>query len=158
MFDRVVAAEKNLQRQIDFVARADHKLEIALGALIVIGSALFFAIKNIWSASSFIPPVLLFSTFCLIVSILLWLSAYNPRLAGAKGSLIFFDHIAGLSRTEFIKNWKMLTEENYEEDLLNQIFVNSQIARIRYKLLRRILLWGIVSAATLLVGFSISFW
>lgn len=129
-------AEQLLTLQLDWVRSADAKVPpifaIDLAMLGVI-TALINTISN-WTICQAI-----FSAFCLIflcVSIIFLALGMFPRLSGPKDSYVFFEGIVKKSQERFIAEFRNLSDEVYMEDLLLQIYRNSEIAEIKFKFVK----------------------
>lgn len=60
------------------------------------------------------------------------LKALYPDISQKGNSLFFFGSIASQGIGKFKKNFSVLTAEKAEEDLINQVFIISQIANIKF--------------------------
>lgn len=119
-------AKDNLSRVLGFFARVDTVSSIVLALDI---SALALLASNA-------PPLKTmdgWSIFALVAVILISLSLYHlyrgafPRLDGGPLSLIYFREIAARKEEEFTKEFEEQNEDFYLNDLLSQIWRNSEI-------------------------------
>jgi uncharacterized membrane protein len=119
-------AKDNLSRVLGFFPRVDAVASIVLAIDI---SALALLASNA-------PPLNAldgWSVFALLAVVLIGLSLYHlykgafPRLDGGPLSLIYFREIANRKEEEFTKAFMEQSEEFYLNDLLSQVWRNSEI-------------------------------
>lgn len=82
----------------------------------------------------------------------------HPNLEGGEKSLIYFAEIAKLQEEEYINKIASASKENLQDDLLRQIWRNSQIVSLKYASLKRAgssIIFGTLPWAVLLAGSSI---
>lgn len=124
--ERIEVAKDNLSRVLGFFPRVDTVSAIVLAIDI---SALALLASNA-------PPLKAldgWSIFALVAVILIGLSLYHlykgafPRLDGGPLSLIYFREIASRTEEEFAKSFVEQNEEFYLNDLLSQLWRNSEI-------------------------------
>lgn len=124
--EQIDVAKDTLGRVLGFFSRVDTVSSIVLAIDI---SALALLASNA-------PPVKDmdgWAIFALVAVILIGLSLYHlyrgafPRLQGGPLSLIYFREIAARKEEEFIKAFKEQNEDFYLNDLLSQVWRNSEI-------------------------------
>lgn len=125
--------EKNLSRQIQWIAAAESKAPsiyafaaAMLGALVALVSS-----KELDSAVEWISAVS--AGILLLSSLLLITISTLPRRKGPKRSLIFFGGITERTCDEFEREVRKVTEAILIEDYSKQCYRNAQIASVKYK-------------------------
>ncbi|MEO0772995.1 MAG: Pycsar system effector family protein [Pseudomonadota bacterium] len=132
MFDRMGALEKSLERQIGFVRAAESRVAFLMSALTLslgVWIAGFHAVE-IGVASVIIGCLALILLICSFYN--LWLSLY-PNMRGPKNSLIYFGGITDRPLEDFYTCMMDVSEEDYRADLVEQIYVNAEIAKKKFK-------------------------
>lgn len=131
----IAAANEALDRVLSFYSRVDTRASILLG--VNTGMLGYLASKlppskewDIRVLAAVIPLVLLaLSLFQL------YRCAY-PALKGGHGSLQYFREIAKLTESRFITDFKAQTRGDVAEDLLGQLWRNSEILADKFGCLR----------------------
>ena len=59
-----------------------------------------------------------------------------PNLAGGEGSLVYFREIAKRTEHKFIEEFSAQSEKHHANDLLGQVWRNSQILSIKFDCLK----------------------
>jgi pycsar effector protein len=59
-----------------------------------------------------------------------------PQLSGGHGSLIYFREIANRTEHRFVEEFKTQSDEHYANDLLGQVWRNSEILRAKFDCLK----------------------
>jgi hypothetical protein len=117
---RIDAAEKQLERLLEWISRLDTKFNIILGVeLAMLGVLATSAPAHaFWSWLTY----LLFgiTVFFIGSSLYSLYQANRPYLVGPKNSLIFFSSVANLSIDSYRTKFFRLTQQEYLEDLLTQ--------------------------------------
>lgn len=146
MGTKIERAEKNLDRQLDWISRYDTRIAFIAGVSIAMLGALV-ATKNISFLLCDINlelAVLLLATSLVAV----FLSQY-PLTRSPNSSLLFFGTISTLTSSEFTERFKKLSEDDYLDDVLNQVHANSKILNRKFFCLK---------AALLLIFIALPFW
>jgi ABC-type phosphate transport system permease subunit len=130
------ASKDQLNLVLSFFSRVDAKLSVVLA----VDTGMFAVL----GADS--PPIKNFSWFMIIfaaITILLLASSivflYRgafPSLKGGHASLIYFREIAGRTEHKFIEEFKAQTDEQHVNDLLGQVWRNSEILKIKFDSLK----------------------
>tara|TARA_R110002072_G_scaffold1084_13_gene8978 strand:- start:485 stop:991 length:507 start_codon:yes stop_codon:yes gene_type:complete len=140
------SAEKNLQRQIEWVSRVETRSSlifgISVGMLGYLASILpHFSIWPCW----FI--FLLIATLGLKIAVIGFLfRAQFPRTEAPKPSLIFFGEIVKFDLDEFMRRAKSCDWEQYLDDLLAQTHVNGQIVSSKFIFVKRAMISLLISS------------
>lgn len=124
-------AETQLDRVLAFFSRADAKgsvlLAVDTGMLAILAS-------NYPLSGSFDRMLLITLIPVLLIGISLWhlyMGAF-PSLKGGHDSLIYFREIAKRTESRFIEQFTTQSEEAYLNDLLSQIWRNSEILKEKF--------------------------
>ena len=155
--------ERQLDRVQSFVPRIDTRVASVFGiaaaqVAITVVNLTIDDLKRWW-------VVVPLAAFLFLIANAIW-SLYrctHPSLKGGNGSLIYFGEIAKLREAEYLDRAGQVTEESFRQDLLGQIWRNSEIVTEKYKYLRRastsvmaaILPWTLVLAAVSIGGWKL---
>ena len=146
---RIEILESTLTRQLGWIAASDAKAGFIFG----IATAMLGLLAS--AAPSYGKWTLLGVTFTAIGSLLLLGSlacvvcTIFPRTNGPKFSVIFFGGVARGTVDDFRADIQSLSEESYEEDLVQQCHVNALYAGRKYRF---------VKIASVLLASSVSPW
>ena len=143
----VESTEKQLDRVLSFFARVDAKANalfaINSGLLAVMGTRVRAPHLDEWLI--FLPAIV--ATIAIVVSLIyLYMGAY-PQLKGGAGSLVYFGEIANRTESQFSKDYKAATSEERLDDLICQIWRNSEILKMKFHAVR----WAFIWTATALI-------
>ncbi len=124
--------EKELLRLLDWIKSADARIRLILPLVTaMLGTIAALVPKfELWSVFSGI--CVSFSVFFLLLSILSVAIASFPRTNGPKGSMIFFSGINNRELRQFKNDVNFFDEEKYQDDLMEQCYINAQIAQIKF--------------------------
>lgn len=133
-------AEKNLERQLEWIARYDTRIAFIAGIAI----AMLGVLANAGSTVTFWSADLYWLFLIAIVLLLACLTCIYfgqyPTMRAKNESLLYFGSIADLSFVEFSKRFRKLSDDDYLTDLLHQIHRNSLILKDKFLLLRAALI------------------
>jgi hypothetical protein len=140
------ASKEQLTRVLGFFPRVDTVASVVLG--VDLGMLALIANRALplktfeWQMAFAAIPVLLvgFSLFHLF-------RGYFPRLKGGWLSLTYFREIAQREEAEFIREFRALNEQTYIDDLLSQVWRNSEILTQKFDHLSKafmFLAWAIL--------------
>lgn len=144
-------AEKEYSKVLDFFSRVDSRISVLLS--INIGMLALLAantppIKSLtWEMVFVAIPVLLLGASLVCVYLALF-----PRLAGGQQSLIYFREIARKTESKFIEEFKAQSEAAYANDLLSQVWRNSEILKMKFDYLK----YSFILSAIALIPWLIS--
>ncbi|MEO0342343.1 MAG: Pycsar system effector family protein [Pseudomonadota bacterium] len=128
--------ESNLERQIGWVRASESRLNLVLP----LGTLLFGIIAAKLDQIPDDQKAVLFASWSSIVliSLSITLAAISilPRTKGPTGSVLYFGSIAKIPLDKFKDEIDSSDQSSYRSDLINQIHRNSQIAEIRYRLMK----------------------
>jgi hypothetical protein len=147
-FDHMSAAESSLQRTLEFFNRVDTKSSYvaALNTAMLALLALNFDYKF---ASNWLATDALLCTLMLAVSLYFVYRCQFPQLDGGHGSIVYFREITKRTESDFISEFHSATHEKYLDDILGQVWRNSEILQFKFAVLKR---------SFLLTGFALIPW
>ena len=130
-------AERQLDRVLGFFARLDAKAS----ALFAIDAAMLGVLSAKISSHTFQHWLLGFSVLATVLLLgtslaFLYVSGF-PHTKGGKGSLIYFNEIASRTEANFISETRSTNREIIFDDVLGQIWRNSEILQIKFQSLKR---------------------
>ena len=145
--DLIEINRQNLDRVILWIQNADTKASIVLafnGGLMVFLAGKVYDAKSLFQYAFCSGPLLLlllcaiffiaFFCFSIYFALRTLLPSTSPT---AKNKLMFFGTIAGLSEEEFKKKALSLGEDEALENLVEQTYINSKIARDKFDNLKK---------------------
>lgn len=139
--DRVSFLEKNLARQLAWIAVADSKISFVFAidmALLGVLAALSPKQAADWTVATAVFGAL--AAVACGASLALLSVASFPRTRGPKGSLLFFGGISKRDSSQFKESACELTTEAYLDDLCAQCHRNAEIAESKFAWVQRALL------------------
>lgn len=155
---RLENAERQLALVQSFFPRIDSKVSalfaISSGQIAVAALNLTLDDLKLWYVA--IPAALFVVAVCAVV----W-NLYRctyPHLDGGAQSLVYFAEIAKRTESDYIKRYREVTDKDLTEDLIGQIWRNSEIVAEKYKYLKiatvtamlSLLPWALLLTATTL--------
>lgn len=150
-------AEKSLVQMYDWIGKHDTRS----GALMIITVAMMGALSAAIPPTRPWPP--LFVAVIVLAAggfgfvLLQIMRGIIPRMrTSAKPSLSFFGAIAGMPQEQFHERFVNLSEAEYIEDLLNQIYVNARILRSKFRCLKRAQIGLLLTALPWAVALSLA--
>ena len=148
---KIAHAELNLQRKLEWGSRYDTRIIFVAGTAIAMLGVLANAsgLMNCWSTVTYF--VFGVSFILQGLSLVFVYLSQSPKILAPNTSLIYFGTISKMTFADFSNKFKTATDEEYLEDLLHQIHVNSSIlcskfANLKYALLclaLSVIPWGI---------------
>jgi Family of unknown function (DUF5706) len=130
-------ASEQLNRVLDFFARTEVKTS-ALFA-VNLGMLGIAALNTTWTDIGN-PYVIVNGTiFLILMSISFWYEYWTliPELRYDSNSLIYFGHIAALSCEDYLTQLGKIDQDQYIEEILKQVWRNSQILSKKFIYIRR---------------------
>ena len=139
--------ENELDRLLQWVRAAESRLALVLPLSMAMIGALAISVPGgrEWSKMSVIASIVAVSF--LVLSVVFSALAFFPRTTGPKGSLIYFGEIGSMSREDYVRSVKKMTEETYIEDLASQCHRNAEIASKKYAWIQRSMICLFLSSA-----------
>lgn len=149
--------EKELSRLLDWIKSADSRIALILPlSTAMLGTIAALLPKfSCWDWSIFLSVIT--SSLLLIVSLASVSVAIFPRTKGPKNSNIFFGGINSRDLETYRNDINRLNEQDYKTDLINQCFINAQIADKKYFWVRSSLCFLLLAAVPWLVAVYILF-
>ncbi len=144
---KIDVVEKELTRLLTWIQTADSRISLILPVTTVMLGALAALAPPMadWSILSSLTTSI--AVIFLVLSISCIAFASFPRTNGIKGSLLYFGGINSLELSQYKKRINQLTEDDYLDDLVNQCYVNAQIAEAKYAWIRKSLAFLFLSSA-----------
>lgn len=136
MSEKLSQAESNLERKLEWNSRFDTKVAFIMAFCIAMLATLADAAKNISAWSNIIYAVFATAFILLIVSIFFGILSQFPTTKSLNSSLVFFGTISKMKVDEFKKRFKQSSDEEYLDDILDQIHRNSEILTKKFRRLR----------------------
>lgn len=133
---KISQAEENLQRKLDWVGRHDSKIVFVTGILIAMLGLLASATSKIEEWNCFLYSVFGLTGLLLFASLFFIYKSQYPKTFSSNTSLNFFGTIADMKFDEFKRKTKQATDEDYLDDLLCQIHINSQVLKLKFRFLK----------------------
>src|SRR3989338_10211345 len=153
-----------LNRIQGWINSADHKVSIFLAfqgiILTIIAPHILRAIEEtylICDLSLFF--ISLTGIIFFLISIVLSILAVSPKLNAPQSSLsvTYFGSINNMSKSDYQKKIDDLTENKYENELLNQAYINSKIASEKHTRFKYAVILFMSGSALILLGYIFYF-
>ncbi|MGC1271582.1 MAG: Pycsar system effector family protein [Croceibacterium sp.] len=150
------ALQRQLDRVLGFIPRVEARINglfgvntflLAIGALNVSAGDL-----KLWYVT--VPGAAFVG--CMIISYAFLYRANFPDDRGGHGSLIFFKEIQKRTEAGYQAELLACTEENFRNDLIGQIWRNSEILCDKYQGVKSAIVWAAVSLVPFFVFISAS--
>lgn len=142
-------ADRHLANILTYYPRVDGRVSaifaISTGQ-IVVSAVNFSAITSGDKYSVYLFATFLVFTFA--IHIFLYLCTF-PTLNGGSHTNMFFGHISKMGESDFVENYREMSEDDFLRDLTKQIWRSSHILTAKYKNLRH---------ATVALGFATVAW
>lgn len=122
----------NLDRQLSWIDKSDIRLAFIAPLSLAMLASLASKTPVITEWSIAIWMWLLFSTFFLFLTLIFCVCATFPRTDGKKDSVVFFGEIIKKDIDTFADEILIITEADVLKDLVYQIYINAEIASIKY--------------------------
>ncbi len=134
--NKIIQAQENLKRKLDWIGRHDSRVSFAAGIFIAMTGVLANAAASIKLWNYWVYAIFGFVASMLITGLILIYFSQYPRTKSLNTSLIFFGTISVLKCDEFKKKFKEMSKEEYLDDLLSQIHINSEILTKKFNYLK----------------------
>ena len=138
-------SEKVLSLQLEWVKTADSKVAplFAINAAML---GLLVALIKLLPAWTIATAIFSSITVILLAVVILFLAlTMFPRLIGPKESNIFFGGISKKSEERYLLDMSSISEAEFQEDILKQVYRNAEIANSKYAHLRLAFIFTFVS-------------
>lgn len=134
--EQLEAAERRLDRLLDWVSRSDTKFSIILG--VDTGMLGFLATSAPASAVSIRAIVVAAASVVLLVASLFFIyRGTYPRTKGPSKSLVYFGSIAGEGLDDLKERFRACSASDHLDDVLGQVHRNSEILNWKFAELQR---------------------
>ncbi len=130
--DKIHVAEQCLARQLDWIKAVEAKVSVLVAMNVATLGVLVTRIpeqpNNWWLVGLFA----FLGGGCFVTSLVFCLLASFPRTKSPNLSLLFFGSISDHSSEEYTKRFGSLTENDYLDDVLKQVYRNAEIAGVKF--------------------------
>ncbi len=133
---KISQAETNLQRKLEWVGRHDSKIVFVTGIIIAMLGLLASSSSKIDNWTFWLYVVFGVTALMLFISLFFIYKSQYPKTFSSNKSLNYFGTIAELKFTEFKRRTKEATDDEYLDDLLCQIHINSQVLKLKFRFLK----------------------
>lgn len=134
---KINQAETNLQRKLDWVGRHDSRTIFVTGVIIAMLGILASASSKIAIWTLFEYSVFGLTALLLFGSLFFIYRSQYPKTFSQNTSLNYFGTISEMKFDEFKRRTKQSSDEEYFDDLLCQIHINSQILKLKFGFLKK---------------------
>ncbi len=150
--EEIEIKNKLLAMQLTWIETADKKVAPLFAINAAMLSLLIALAKGIpvWTIIAAIPSVIV--AILLLLSIFFLALAMFPRLEGPKESNIFFGGIVKQAKDNYISKMLSIDGAEYQNDILNQVYRNAEIANSKYKYIKWAFIYTFVSTPPWLVA------
>lgn len=145
--EKTRVAEQSLARQLDWIKAVEAKVSVLVAISVATLGVLVTRIPEQPNTWWLVGLFVLLGGGCFVTSLVFCLLASFPRTKSPNLSLLFFGSISDHSSEEYTKRFASLTEDDYLDDLLKQVYRNAEIAGLKFcnvKLATGFLLGGIL--------------
>ena len=144
--DKIDYLEKELARLLDWIKTADTRISLILPlATAMLGAVA--ALTPSFSKWTWCIGISIGLSVILLACSLIFISvALFPRTNGPNNSMIFFGGISSGDLETFRNAVNELESDNYINDLINQCYINAKIASIKFKWVKKSLMFLLFSS------------
>lgn len=134
--EQLEAAERRLDRLLDWVGRSDTKFSVVLG---VDAGMLGFLANSAPSGAVPVTTILVaaLAASLLVASLVFVYRGTYPRTKGPSGSLVHFGSVAGEDLEDFKARFRSCDARGHLDDVLGQVHRNAEILDRKFAELRR---------------------
>ncbi len=152
--EEIEIKNKLLVMQITWIETADKKVAPLFAINTAMLSLLIALAKGIpvWAEAIIAAILSVIVAILLLLSIFFLALAVFPRLEGPKESNIFFGGIAKQAKDNYISKMLSIDAAEYQNDILNQVYRNAEIANSKYKYIKWAFIYTFVSTPPWLVA------
>lgn len=133
---KISQAETNLQRKLEWVGRHDSKIVFVTGIIIAMLGILASVSSKIDNWTFWLYLVFGVVALMLFISLFFVYKSQYPKTYSSNTSLNYFGTIAEMKFDEFKRRTKQATDDEYLDDLLCQIHINSQVLKLKFRFLK----------------------
>jgi len=153
--ERLATAQWVLERNLGWITAADAKVSVVttinlamLGGLAAAYSQASAKTCWVYLFSSLSAAFVIISLACAAISVL-------PRLDGPKHSLLFFGRIAEMGLNEYQQSFKQSPDEDFLDDLTEQIHRNAEIAKEKHRWVKNAMALSFLSVIPWVVSIAL---
>lgn len=155
---QIESAEKNLERILSFFERVESRSSV----IFAINTAMLaFLAANCPSLKTFTEWYMYIVILPLILIAISFWNLYKcnfPKLKGGPSSLLYFREICRRTKSNYISEFKNLSDTNYLQDLLTQAWRNSEILSEKFSHLKYAYQSLALAIAPWVISLSIFIW
>ena len=134
--NKIKQAEINLQRKLEWVGRHDGRTVFVTGIIIAMLGVLASSTSKISTWTLWEYFIMGLTALLLFTSLFFIYRSQYPKTFSANTSLNYFGTIAKMKFDEFKQKTKQSTSEEYLDDLLCQVHINSQVLSLKFRFLK----------------------
>lgn len=134
--NKISQAENNLQRKLEWIGRHDSKTVFVTGIIIAMLGVFTSASSKISVWTDCIYVIFIMTGLLLFISLFFIYRSQYPKTFSQNTSLNYFGTIAEMRFDEFKNKTRQSSDDEYLDDLLYQIHINSQILKLKFYYLK----------------------
>ncbi len=144
------------ERTLGWIASSDVKVGVALAldTALIGGLAAAFVASEPASRMWWCYPFIVLTTIGLVAAMFCAGMAAIPRMLGPVHSMIYFGRIAERTESVFVEEFSKTSEKAFLDDIVTQIYRNSQIASAKHLWVRASMKWLFFSLVPWLVSIA----
>jgi hypothetical protein len=146
-----------LERQLAWIAAADSKLAVVGTLPLAMLGLSLVNLRPQLAKISWIDLPLLGSTILLSISLICVVAALIPRLNGPEQSNIYFGKISEQGGEAFKSSVLSESIEDFQRDLVDQIFINAKIAHVKHKNVSRAIVYLVFAGPLWLLSIALGY-
>jgi hypothetical protein len=143
---KIVNAQWILERNLSWIATADVKAGVIITLNIAMLGGLATIVNSVKFVSSWAWVFIAIAASLGVLSTNFTAACLLPRLDGPEKSLIFFGKITDLDRSDYINVLAKVTDQDYFEDLAEQIHRNAEISMTKHMYVKKATIIAFISA------------
>ncbi len=129
---KIRVGEQSLARQLDWIKAVEAKVSVLVAISVATLGVLVTRIPEQPNEWWLVGLFAIIGGGCFVTSLVFCLLASFPRTKSPNLSLLFFGSITDHSSEEYAKRCAALTEEDYLDDVLKQVYRNAEIAVVKF--------------------------
>jgi hypothetical protein len=156
--EQISASEKSLERVLSFFSRIENRASV----LFAINTAMLAFLGTNSPALKYFTEWYMFIVVIPIGLIVgsLWCiyKCHFPKLDGGQSSLLYFREISARTEVKFIGEYKKLSKDGYLEDILSQVWRNSEILKEKFDYLKCAFIFLALAIFPWIISLSVFIW
>ena len=131
-------AEKSLSQMMEWIGRHDSRSAGLTAITMAMMGALSTAAPPVKQWTPLFMAAMALCAGCFGFVLYQIMRGVIPRIRTSnKPSMSFFGTVAHMPQAEFVQRFTTMTEDDYLEDVLGQVYVNARILRSKFRCLKR---------------------